>query len=442
MTAFKVHVIHVGPMDNKGSQALLLSDISIVKDMVKGDVVFSVSTADIEGVKQLNLALNVVLPPMLDIPYQKADSLAKKFGFDRRSFKYKALALASLVFMFVQAILSIVSIMFIQNGVEPFYRGVAVKKVKECDLVVSYSDENFKEGASLLPLNFFWIVSWWSMLISRTWEILVAKSFNKPVVMFPNSVGPFRTWIGRFLSRLSLNNCDYVLIRDPVSYDIVNSLQIKSRKILTSDTALLFRPVNEGLLHKREDLSHPIIGVCPGIYSHSLSKKEVDTYILAHARALDMSIEKYGFKVFFLPHFVNDLPHDDLEMCKLIVAKMKNCDRVEIVNAKTVQEFKLFLDQMDMIISSKMHPAILGASGYVPILCIAYDHKQIGFFKRLGMIDCTLSIRRVSYETLSSKIDRVWNNRKKTRDLLKKRIPILQKDIRAAIREAVSPFIG
>jgi len=425
-------------MNNRGTQALLKSDIYAINDIVKGNVTFSVSTTDIEGVKKLNLPLNAVLPPIMDIPYERTDYLAKKFGFGRGDLKYKAFALANLFYMFVQAILSVVSIIFVKLGMKAFYRAEVINHVKNCDLVVSYSDENFKEGASLLPLNVYWVVTWESMLIARTWDIFVAKSFGKPVVMFPNSVGPFRTWIGRFLSRLSLNNCDYVLIRDPISYGIVNSLEIRSRKILTSDTALLFKPMDKTV---PDDFSHPVIGVSPGIYSHSLSRKDVQNYILAHAKALDTAIEQHGFSVFFLPHYVTGFQYDDLKVCGLILEKMRIKEQVTIINTNTVEEFKSTLDQMDMIISSKMHPAVLGASGYVPTLCVAYDHKQIGFFERLGMIDCTINIREVCYETLSSKIDYMWNGRKRMRALLKRRIPVLQKNIKLALKQALTSLI-
>ena len=62
-----MHIIHVGNMANKGTQALLMSDVSVIKDVVKGDVAFSVSTADIDGVKRLNLSLNAILLSMINI---------------------------------------------------------------------------------------------------------------------------------------------------------------------------------------------------------------------------------------------------------------------------------------------------------------------------------------------------------------------------------------
>jgi len=425
-------------MNNKGTQALLKSDISAIKSILKGNVNFSVSTTDIEGVKRLDLSLNAVLPPIIDIPYEKADSSARRFGYFRGSFKHKIFALAHLVCMLIQLVLSIVSVISVRVGLRAFYRPEVVKRIRDCNLVVSCSDENFKEGTSQLPLNIYWIVTWWSMLIARTWEISTAKFFRKPIVMFPNSVGPFRTWLGRFLLRVSLNSCNCILIRDLISDEIVNSLGIRSNRILTSDTALLFKTAREMTL---DDFSHPVVGVSPGIYSHSLSRKEVENYILAHAKALDMAIENYGLNVVFLPHYVTGFQDDDLKVCELVLHEMKNKDRAKIVNTQGVAEFKSLLDQMDMIISSKMHPAVLGVSGYVPTLCIAYDHKQIGFFKNLGMADCTVPLREFSCEKLLAKIDFIWNDKEKIRASLTRRIPALQENIKSALRQAIAPFV-
>lgn len=422
-------------MNNKGTQALFKSDVYAVKDLIKKDLSISVSTTDVEGVKRLNLPLDAVLPPMVDIPYDKADQMIGKSGGKRTDLRYKGYNLSLLLYMFLQILLTVFSIFSVKLGWKGFYRGAVVNRVKNSDLVISNSDESFKETASLLPLNPIWVITWWSMLISRTCEILVAKSFGKPVVLFPNSVGPFRTWMGRFLAKLSLNNCSYVLIRDSISYEIVKRLGIRASKTLTYDTALLYTPQHKNL---GNDFRRPTLGVSPGIYSRSLSKVEVDNYISAHATALDAAIDKYGFFVVFLPHYISGFPYDDLDVSKLILSKMKNRDRAEIVNTATVEEFKLYLDQMDMIISSKMHPAVLAASGYVPILCIVYDHKQTSFFERLGMTDCTLGIRVVSHESLSSKIDHVWNQNDRLRASLKEQIPKWQKNVSEAIRKSVT----
>jgi len=437
LSPFRVHIIHVGNMANKGTRALLMSDVSVIKDVVKGDVAFSVSTTDVEGVKRLNLSLNAVLPPMVDIPYERADFFARRFGYTRDSFTYLAFAVASLFFMFVQMILSVISAVFVKLGLKGFYRREVLRCVKDCNVVVSYSDENFKETASLLPLNIYWIVTWWSMLLSRTWDILTAKFLGKPVVMFPNSVGPFRTSIGRFLSKLALNNCDCVLVREPVSYEIVKSLMIRPPKILTSDTTVLFKPTYDS---SSDSYSNPVVGVSPGIYSHSVSEEKVYEYALAHAKALDRAIEKYGLSVVFLPHYVSGFRYDDLEVSKLIIREMKNASKAKIINVNTVAEFKSLIDRMDMVISSKMHPAVLAVSGCVPTLCIAYDHKQTGFFRSLGLSKCVIPLHELTYQRLTLNIDYVWNRRDEMRALLRERVPKLQGHVKVSIKNVMTHF--
>jgi polysaccharide pyruvyl transferase WcaK-like protein len=424
-------------MNNKGTQALICSDVSVLHEAFEG-ISISVSTTDIDGVKKLNLPLNRVSPPMVDVPYDKADQISKKLGFDRSSFFYKILTLALLVLMPVQIILSLVSVILTKTGLTAVYRKEVIDSIKNCNVVISHSDENFKETASLLPLNLYWIITWWSMLLSRTWEIMVSRSLGKSVVMFPNSVGPFRTFIGRFLSRLSLNSCDYILIRDPVSYGIIDDVGIKTTKVLTYDTAILFNRPKKGAL---TDLSRPLLGVSPGVYRQSLSEAETEKYIVAHANALDRAVEKHGFSIVFLPHYISGFKHDDLDVSKSIIAKMKNANQAQIVKTENVTEFCGLLNQMDMVISSKMHPAILAVIGFVPVLCISYDHKQTAFFQRLNMSECILNIRDVSYDRLASKIDDTWNRRTSLEKSLKIQIPKWQKNVKTNILKTTSLYL-
>ena len=435
----RVHVIHVGNMSNKGTRALFICDIHVIRDVL-GDPYISVSTTDVEGVNDLGLHLDAVLPPLVDISYERADKLARAFHFGRNSLRYKILSLVMLVCMLFQIVLSAGSVFVVMLGLRSPYRGEVLDHLSNCNLVVSHSDESFKETASQLPLNPFWAVTWWLMLLSRTHEMLVAKSFRRPIVLFPNSIGPFRTSIGRLLARLSLDSCSCILIRDSISYEIVRKLNVKAHvvRVLTYDTALLFRTD-----YRKDNLpfSQPVLGVCPGFYSLSLSKLDAEKYVAAHAGALDELVERYGLSVVFLPHYVSGFENDDLEISRSIMSKMKRKDRLELIVAETVEEFKFSLEQMDMIVSSKMHPAVLGVSGFVPVLCIAYDHKQTSFFERLGMKDCLVDIRQVSQKSLASKMDYVWNQRGRLEEDLRRKIPVWQRHVRETIGNAIATYL-
>ncbi len=438
MKKLRVHLTHVGNTSNKGVQALLKSDLLIIREVAEAGVSFSVSTTDVDGVRRQNPQLEAILPHMVDIPYERTDSHAKRRGYKRERIKYKAIMVAYTLQMPLQIFLSVASTILTKLGVKRFYRSEVLKEIKSCDVVVSYSDESFKDGLFLLPSNVYWKMVWWSMLLSRTWEILVAKFYRKPVIVFPNSIGPFRTRIGYLLSKLALGLCDCILVRDSISYEILKSMQISTPKALVSDTTLLLEPSEN---KTRKPSLDPVVGVSPGFYANSLTKKEQTFYIASHAKALDNAIDQYGFTVVFLPHYVSGFSLDDLEISRLIYDQMRNKDKAQILNVETVEELKSLLGKMDLVISSRMHPTVMAASASVPVVCIAYDQKQVGLLEQLGIPEYLVYIGSLTSDTLLEKIKGAWTQREEIKGILKTRIPVLQRQLRDNIRKAMTAII-
>ena len=440
MPSLNVHVVHMGHMANRGTQALLTCDVHVIRKIIKNSAI-SVSTTDVKGVRQVGLGLKAVLPPLIDIPYERADLYAKRISCTRESYRYKAFALASLLLMLVQIALTTFSTILVRLGLKALYRPEVFKHIRESEIIVSCSDENFKETASLLPLNVYWIAAWWTMLLSRTWEILVAKFLDKPVVMFPNSVGPFRTLVGVLLSKLALNRCNWILIREPISLNVVRCLGIRSPTVLTSDTGLLLGS-NSKIADSLLTQTHPTMVICAGIYSNSLPKHRVFQYISAHTKALDTAIDQLGVNVTFLPHYISGFKSDDLETSRLILSEMKNKAAARIVQVRTAKEFKAILNEAELVVSSKMHPAVLAVSSFVPTLCLAYDHKQTGFFRNLGLNDCLVPLHELSESRLISQINHVWNKRDEIKQILKTRIPELQRHIMKSMEQAFNSIMS
>jgi len=435
---FKIHFMHIGHMSNKGTQGLFKTDVSIMREIIGNNIYISISTSDINGVKNLNLHLQEVFPTVIDIPYEKADKYAQKFGYDRDTIQYKIFTIMSIALMFIQAFLSVLSAIFIKIRLKGFYRSKLINTIKNSNLIISGSDEIFKETSSLLTFNFEWMITWWSMLFSRTWDVLVARFFGKHLIMLPNSVGPFNTLIGKTLSKLSLSSYDYLFIREDISLDIVKSLNIKAKKILTSDTALLLP--NE--ICEKKFKYHNLIGICPGAYDKGISNENFQRYIYSHAVVLDKTIEKYGYKIFFIPHYIRGFKNDDLDISKLIIDRMKYKDNVKLLITNNVDEFKNILIQMDLVISSKMHPAVYSISEFTPTLCIAYDHKQIGFFKSLNLSDCVIPIQYISNKILWLKIEYILKNKNKIINIMKKYVPVLKTKQKSEVENIILKYIN
>jgi colanic acid/amylovoran biosynthesis protein len=440
LTETKIHIIHVGHMSNKGTQALLKSDDIAIRGIVDGEVSLSVSTTDIEGVKRLNLPKStIIMPTLIDLPYIIADNLAKRLGISRKSIRYKIFSLYALFLMFVQTALLAISAFMIKLGLPALYKRRVLNRMASSDVIVSCSDENFKETASMLPLNMYWAITWWTMLFERMMEVSVANYLGKPLVMFPNSVGPFKTRLGLLMSKLALNNFDSIIVRDSVSFNLLKKLRVVPKMVLTSDAALLFSADPKVPVQK---FSSPSIGVSIGVYNQSLSEEDFQKFMAENAAALDRIVDLYDLDVCFFPHFITGFENDDFEVSKIVMGMMKNRDRARVFKIDSLDEFKLCLEQMKLLISSKMHPMVLATSGYVPTVCIAYDHKQTGFLNDLGLTEYLIPLKDVDSETIVSKVGKVLEDRKKIIELLKNKIPVLQKGIQSAMREALRPSLG
>jgi polysaccharide pyruvyl transferase WcaK-like protein len=120
---------------------------------------------------------------------------------------------------------------------------------------------------------------------------------------------------------------------------------------------------------------------------------------------------------------------------------MRYKDRAIVYEAENVEDYKSALDSMDLVVSSKMHPAVLAVSGCVPAICIAYDQKQTGFFQVLGLDDCVILIREFSAENLFLKIDGVWRSREEIKNMLREKVPLMRKNVVEAIAFALKPSI-
>jgi colanic acid/amylovoran biosynthesis protein len=433
----KIHIVHVGSVTNKGTYALLKSELLELGRIYK-HVEISVSTSDVEELRRLEPDLEV-RPPLVDIPYERADIEARRHNCDRDTLTFKSYLLAYTTLMFLQPFLSIIAGVLISVGIRT-YRAETFDWIVKSDLIVSTADENFKEGSSNLPFNLHWMLTWWSMLFARAWNILIPrKLFKKPIIVFPNSVGPFRTRFGRLLARIALSSVDLIFLRESFSRKSLDNLKIKTPTIITSDIALLFKACDATFT---ERLPRPAIGVSPGFYAASLTKEKQQGYISAICRALDQTILETGADIVFLPHAVTGFKGDDQFICRKIMENMKQKSKSRIVNAQTLEHFENYLGQLDLLISSRMHPTVLGCLNRVPPLVIFYDYKQTGFLAQLGLENCAIDINNVSFEELLLKMRLIWNRRDEIREQLGLRIPLLQEDVKKKISEVCLSFLG
>jgi polysaccharide pyruvyl transferase WcaK-like protein len=387
------------------------------------------------------------MPPLIDTPVARADLHAKKKGCNRETWRYKLYAVVYSLLMFLQVFLCLVSITLTKFHLKGIYRPKVITQLREADVIIFSGGEGVKEGSSYVPydtyirrkpaLLMYHIIYWWLILFSRMCTIvIIRKIFKKPIVVFPNSIGPFRTLFGRFMAKIILRNVNILLVRDFKSSELLNDMNIPHS--VTTDVALLF---NADQVKSTKLSTTRLVGVSPGILDHSFPDNLKRRYILAHSKVLDHLAED-GFNIIFLPSCLSGLKHDDLEVCRSILRNMTNKNKTRIIKVKTADEFKYLLDQLDLLISTRMHPCILACTNNVPFVSILYDHKQESLLEFLGLENCAVDINSISYDNLLSATMFVWNNKEKIKRLLASKVPTLQDDVRTKIRQAILKFLN
>jgi len=434
----RIHIVHVGSVGNKGTYALLKSEICEIKKICGDTVEISVSTDDVETLKRLEPQFGVH-PSLVDIPYVRADIALRRRGQQRSGLSYKLSIVFYTMLMPFQAFLAMTSAVLIRRGVEIPYRAETIQQIRRADAVISTADENFKEGSLYIPINVYWMLTWWTVLFSRMTETFCAKILEKPVVVFPNSIGPFRTPVGRLFAKVILQNVDLVMLRELYSYRLFKQLSIQTPHVLTTDVVLLLE-----YPERRRDLTAPgcVVGVCPALYTSSFSKEERRRYVLAHSMTLDWLVREQSYQVVFLPHEISSVKlDDDLGLSRAIMDKMKHHDRAEIVEIQSIEEFNRCISQLDFLITSRMHPAVLACANRVPAVMVVYDHKQAGFFDQLDLSDYAVNIKQITKAQLMNKVSLLLCQKDKVRKQLDQRVPILQEDLRRKLRAAITHFV-
>ena len=210
-------------------------------------------------------------------------------------------------------------------------------------------------------------------------------------------------------------------MREPYSAKLLDKLGVKNYQIVV-DIAILVRAdrSNHSFIYSEA------IGVAPAMLKYTLTKEEVERYVVAHAHCLD-ELATHHEEIVFLSS------SDDIVMCQMIMAKMKDPNRAKIIVTNDVDEYESSIRGLKLLLATRMHPSIIAFKNFIPIIPIIYDHRQIGFLSQIGLKELSIPINKISYDNLRLKINEVIENYAKIEEALKSIVPKLQERYKAKL---------
>ncbi|WP_159441679.1 polysaccharide pyruvyl transferase family protein [Roseivivax lentus] len=217
-----------------------------------------------------------------------------------------------------------------------------------------------------------------------------------PLVLAPQTIGPFQSAWSRMIAREIMRRCRLVVTRDEISTRFVRDLHPGIPLLEATDVAFhlpypALPPIGDGRVRVGLNIS--------GLLNAGGYKKRNDFRLLVDypslvKRIISDFLSKDGVEVHLFSHVVVPKNVDTVEDDQRIAERLaKEFPKVRVSPAgATPGETKAQIARMDFFCGSRMHACIAAFSAGVPTLPLAYSRKFIGVFRTLGydlVADCT-----------------------------------------------------
>jgi colanic acid/amylovoran biosynthesis protein len=298
----------------------------------------------------------------------------------------------------------------------------------QADLIISTGGDVLTEDYGTLSFLSYFINFYFAILL------------NKPIIIYGETIGPFKHFYNKILIRYLLNNSSLITVRENISFETLKLLKISTPFHLSADSAFLLEPVSKERVNSIFQIEHitkskPIVGIAVsklisgyGFNKYSDKESKYQAYVDLMSQCIQHVISTYNMTIMFVPHVI--IPgHDDRVVALDILKTLPMTESIiSINNEYTPEELKAIIGNCDIFIGARMHACIAAISSCVPTIAISYGTKTQGIIgDMLGLSDYIINIEEINFYKIKLIIDNIILNRL----LLKKQIESNINNIRA-----------
>jgi polysaccharide pyruvyl transferase WcaK-like protein len=266
------------------------------------------------------------------------------------------------------------------------------------------------------------------------WTVLLVKG---TMVQFPQTYGPYKTPLARWLARFLLRRSSVIIARDHLSQKLAQELVGSEKEVLLCpDVAFSL----ESIRPERLELDPPFAGSFPPgvvglnvnglMYHGGYTRKNMFGLKLNYATFLPQLVvallREHPGELWLVPHTF--APDGDVESDPEASRNLRAAlppelrARVRIVVGDYDQyEIKGIIGQFDFFIGSRMHACIAALSQGIPCAGVAYSMKFAGVFGTVGAETWVVDGREATNEQAVARILDLYRQRAEMRDGLSQR---------------------
>ncbi|MFE5835284.1 polysaccharide pyruvyl transferase family protein [Arthrobacter sp. NPDC056493] len=204
----------------------------------------------------------------------------------------------------------------------------------------------------------------------------VAQKSSVPVILAPQTIGPFETRVGRFLAKRTLRFAHSVMARDSVSMEFAKGLGPGADCLATDVIFALEQPPAPA--SSTADVVLNVSGLLWSGDAH-VSKDKYQSL----TRELIEQLLAAGRSVTLMAHVLdNPSPDNDVAVIRKLAAEFP--DRVTVFIPKDLEDVRRFIGGCSVVIGARMHACLNALSVGKPAIPLAYSRKFAPLLADIG----------------------------------------------------------
>ncbi|RME42303.1 MAG: hypothetical protein D6791_18065 [Chloroflexi bacterium] len=284
--------------------------------------------------------------------------------------------------------------------------------------------------------------------------LFLAHWYRKPLELAPQTIGPlWRGW-ERWLVAWVLRHAQRILLRDPVSVELVKALGVPpARYRLVPDLAFLYREADQdgaerlwARLGVADTTQGPRLGMTLlnwGAQHPRFRGQEAYEQGMASLASTFLDDHPQG-QVFLFPQVCGPTWADDDRIpARRVWEQVRSHPRgsqVYLIDApQPPAVLRAAYHTMDLFVGSRLHSNIFALTGGVPVIAVAYQDKTFGVMRMLGLEEWTVAIEEVDGDLLIRRYRRLWPERHRWRQKIQQAVSECVADLEHALDCLLAP---
>lgn len=281
-------------------------------------------------------------------------------------------------------------------------------------------------------------------LLQHLVQLKVATDFNKPVVIYSQSIGPFYNTFMQKTVRQVLEKVDKIFIREKITYNWLDKIQLSNQSVsLVPDSAFCMEMekgtlADEIISKVKKTHDGPLFGFTvrdwnfPEVENKEFQRQK---YIDSIRFGIEYIEKEYNGKVLLMPQVLGPNPFNDDRIISREILKHESIKHAELLDYDfKPRELKYLYSKMDMFVGTRMHSNIFSLSNDIPTVAINYEHKTKGIMELLDLNELVIDINEITPDIFINKIKLCWETKNDVIHHLSEKIP-------AVIEQAEQPAI-